>query len=136
MKMRRFIFLIAVSFVVLGLAGGPAAPQQGGPAARKVIIFVWDGLRADDVTPENMPNYFALARSGVVFADHHAVYPTFTMMNSASMSEPSFPKCIIARSLPSPAESAEFVVDRLTRIRFSGTLHDSLTLRHCDVGEE
>ncbi len=32
-----------------------------------------------------MPNYFALARSGVVFADHHAVYPTFTMMNSASI---------------------------------------------------
>ena len=61
MKMRRFIF--ALSFVVLGLAGGPAAPQQGGPPARRVIIFVWDGLRADDVTPENMPNYFALARS-------------------------------------------------------------------------
>jgi hypothetical protein len=85
MNMRRFIFLIALSFVVLELAGGSAAPQQGGPAARRVIIFVWDGLRADDVTPENMPNYFALARSGVVFADHHAVYPTFTMMNSASI---------------------------------------------------
>jgi arylsulfatase A-like enzyme len=50
-----------------------------------VIIFVWDGLRTDDVTPENMPNYFALARSGVVFTDHHSVYPTFTMMNSASI---------------------------------------------------
>jgi arylsulfatase A-like enzyme len=85
MNMRRFIFLIALSFVVLELAGGSAAPQQGGPAARRVIIFVWDGLRADDVTPQNMPNYFALARSGVVFADHHAVYPTFTMMNSASI---------------------------------------------------
>ena len=89
--MRRFIFLIALSFVVLGLAGGSAAPQQGGPAARRVIIFVWDGLRADDVTPENMPNYFALARSGVVFADHHAVYPTFTMMNSASIATGTYP---------------------------------------------
>src|SRR5207247_5201406 len=39
----------------------------------------------DDLTPEITPNYFALARSGVVFADHHAVYPTFTMMNSASI---------------------------------------------------
>src|SRR5437762_9496813 len=91
MKMGRLIFLSALSFVVLGLAGDPAAPQQGGPAARRVIIFVWDGLRADDVTPENMPNYFALARSGVVFADHHAVYPTFTMMNSASIGTGAYP---------------------------------------------
>src|SRR2546427_11581494 len=91
MKMRGFIFLIALSCVVLGLAGGPAAPQPGGPAARRVIIFVWDGLRADDVTRENMPNYFALARSGVVFADHHAVYPTFTMMNSASIATGTYP---------------------------------------------
>ena len=91
MNTTGFIVLIALSFVVLGLVGGPAAPQQGGPPARRVIIFVWDGLRADDVTPENMPNYFALARSGVVFADHHAVYPTFTMMNSASIATGAYP---------------------------------------------
>jgi len=88
---KRFIFLIVLSFVVLGLGGGPATPQQGGSAPRRVIIFVWDGLRADDVTPDNMPNYFALARSGVVFADHHAVYPTFTMMNSASIATGTYP---------------------------------------------
>ena len=91
MKVKRFVFQIVLSFVVLGLGGGPATPQQGGSAPRRVIIFVWDGLRADDVTPENMPNYFALARSGVVFADHHAVYPTFTMMNSASIATGTYP---------------------------------------------
>jgi arylsulfatase A-like enzyme len=91
MKLRRFVFLTALSCVVLGLGGGLAAPQPGAPAARRVIVFVWDGLRADDVTPENMPNYFTLARSGVVFADHHAVYPTFTMMNSASMATGTYP---------------------------------------------
>src|SRR5438552_5017279 len=92
MTIRILVFLSALSFFLLGSGSGLAAPQQDvGQAARKVIIFVWDGLRADDVTLENMPNYFALARSGVVFADHHAVYPTFTMMNSASIATGTYP---------------------------------------------
>src|SRR5205823_12234271 len=79
-------------FMLIGLAGDLRAQQQDtGPAARRVIIFVWDGLRTDDLTPEITPNYFALARSGVVFADHHAVYPTFTMMNSASIATGTYP---------------------------------------------
>ena len=68
-----------------------AQSQEPTADSRRVIVFVWDGLRADDVTPENMPNYFSLARSGVVFADHHAVYPTFTMMNSASIATGTYP---------------------------------------------
>ena len=92
MKVRNLILLSTLPFFVLGPGRGLGAPQQdAGSAARRVIIFVWDGLRTDDVTPENMPNYFALARSGVVFADHHAVYPTFTMMNSASIATGTYP---------------------------------------------
>ena len=92
MKMRSFIFLSVLPFILLGTTASLRAQQQEtGPAARRVIIFVWDGLRADDLTPEIAPNYFALARSGVVFADHHAVYPTFTMMNSASIATGVYP---------------------------------------------
>src|SRR6185295_4878595 len=92
MKIRPLIFLSALCFMLIGLAGGLRAQQQDtGPATRRVIIFVWDGLRTDDLTPEITPNYFALARSGVVFADHHAVYPTFTMMNSASIATGAYP---------------------------------------------
>src|SRR5438309_9431663 len=86
MAIRILVFLSALSFFLLGSGSGLAAPQQDvGPAARKGIIFVWHGLRADDVTLENMPNYFALARSGVVFADHDPVYPTLTMIHRPSM---------------------------------------------------
>ena len=92
MKMRTLIFLCALSFMSTGLAEDlRAQPQDTGPAPRRVIIFIWDGLRTDDLTPEITPNYFALARSGVVFADHHAVYPTFTMMNSASIATGASP---------------------------------------------
>jgi arylsulfatase A-like enzyme len=92
MTIRVLLFLSALSLVVLGPGGDLGAQQQvAGSTARRVIIFVWDGLRTDDVTAENMPHYFALARSGVVFADHHAVYPTFTMMNSASIATGTYP---------------------------------------------
>lgn len=92
MKIRFFVFLSVLPFMLLGMTANLRAQQQEtGPAARRVIIFVWDGLRADDLTPEIAPNYFALARSGVVFADHHAVYPTFTMMNSASIATGVYP---------------------------------------------
>jgi arylsulfatase A-like enzyme len=89
MKISLVIFLTCM---LLGVPGALRAQQQEtGPAGRRVIIFVWDGLRADDLTPDIAPNYFTLARSGVVFADHHAVYPTFTMMNSASIATGAYP---------------------------------------------
>jgi arylsulfatase A-like enzyme len=92
MKIRPVVFLGVVSFLLLAMAAGVRAQQQDtGTATRRVIVFVWDGLRSDELTGEIAPNYFALARSGVVFADHHAVYPTFTMMNSASIATGAYP---------------------------------------------
>jgi arylsulfatase A-like enzyme len=92
MRIRLLILLSALPFMLFGISASLRAQQQEmGPAARRIIIFVWDGLRADDLTPDIAPNYFALARSGVVFADHHAVYPTFTMMNSASIATGAYP---------------------------------------------
>ena len=51
----------------------------------------WFVDRGERLAGEITPNYFALARTGVVFADHHAVYPTFTMMNSASIATGTYP---------------------------------------------
>src|SRR5262245_9837273 len=91
MKIRLLVLLCALSFVQIGITDVLQAQPQELASARRVIVFVWDGLRADDLTPEITPNYFALARSGVLFKDHHAVYPTFTMMNSASIATGTYP---------------------------------------------
>src|SRR5262245_27753638 len=91
MKIRLLVVLCALSFVQIGMTDVLRAQPQAPGSARRVIVFVWDGLRADDLTPEITPNYFALARAGVLFADHHAVYPTFTMMNSASIATGTYP---------------------------------------------
>ncbi len=51
----------------------------------KVLVVVFDGLQPAQVTPELMPNLAAFAASGVTFANHHAVFPSVTRANAASM---------------------------------------------------
>jgi arylsulfatase A-like enzyme len=72
-------------------AGKPVDATTVNPAAKRVIIFVWDGLRPDSVDATNTPRLLAMAGKGVWFADNHATYPTFTMMNSASFATGNFP---------------------------------------------
>jgi arylsulfatase A-like enzyme len=57
----------------------------------RTIVFVWDGLRPDDVTPGDTPNLYAMQQAGVNFSDNHSTYPTFTMMNGSSFATGSFP---------------------------------------------
>lgn len=73
-------------------AASPADPGGAGANARRVIIFVWDGLRPDSITAADTPNLLALAHRGVTFTDNHATYPTFTMMNAASIATGAFPE--------------------------------------------
>jgi hypothetical protein len=53
--------------------------------ARIFVLMVWDGLRPDFVTAERTPNLFAMENEGVRFARHHSVFPTITMVNSATI---------------------------------------------------
>lgn len=73
-----------------GMGGGDMA-QGGGMPSRKVIVFVWDGLRPDSVTQADTPHLYALKQAGTYFSDNHSTYPTFTMMNSAAFATGSFP---------------------------------------------
>jgi arylsulfatase A-like enzyme len=59
--------------------------------SRRHLLVVLDGLRPDYVTPELMPNLHALGRRGVVFTNHHAVFPTVTRVNAASIVTGAYP---------------------------------------------
>src|SRR5919204_3302122 len=61
------------------------------PETRRHLLIVLDGLRPDYVTPDLMPNLHALGRRGVVFAKHHAVFPTVTRVNAASIVTGAYP---------------------------------------------
>ncbi len=51
----------------------------------KIVIAAFDGLQPSQVSPEFMPVVTALADNGVRFTHNHAVFPTVTRANSASL---------------------------------------------------
>ena len=55
------------------------------------MVFVIDGLRPDSITEANTPNLYKLRQQGVWFDNTHAVFPTVTRVNSASLSTGSTP---------------------------------------------
>jgi arylsulfatase A-like enzyme len=54
-------------------------------APRLVIVFVVDGLRPDSITAEDTPTLHRLRAEGVRFTDSHAVFPTVTRVNAATL---------------------------------------------------
>lgn len=73
-------------------SNNPATGTTPLAAKKKVIIFVWDGLRPDSVNTTTTPNLAALRDSqGVNFSDNHSAYPTFTMMNASAFATGAYP---------------------------------------------
>jgi Type I phosphodiesterase / nucleotide pyrophosphatase len=70
--------LAALLLYALGLAAAAAEPHN-------VVLFVPDGLRAKLVDETTAPAMAALAKEGVVFANPHAMFPTFTTANASAM---------------------------------------------------
>lgn len=50
-----------------------------------VVIVAFDGLQPAQVTRDLMPNLAKFAGEGVTFSNNHAVFPTVTRINAASM---------------------------------------------------
>jgi arylsulfatase A-like enzyme len=83
--MRRTISLLFLIVCSSAAADVPAKPE------RHVVVVVWDGMRPDFVTEQNTPTLWKLAREGITFRNHHAVYPSATMVNGTAMVTGSYP---------------------------------------------
>ncbi|MGA8948414.1 MAG: alkaline phosphatase family protein, partial [Pseudolabrys sp.] len=77
--MRRIISLLLLIVCASAAAVVPAKPQ------RHVVVVVWDGMRPDFVTEQNTPTLWKLAREGITFRNHHAVFPSATMVNGTAI---------------------------------------------------
>ena len=71
------------------------SPSEGaarqGRVRRHVVIVVWDGMRPDFVSQENTPALWKVANEGVVFRNHHAVYPSATNVNGTAIATGVYP---------------------------------------------
>ncbi|MDE2504452.1 MAG: alkaline phosphatase family protein, partial [Burkholderiales bacterium] len=77
---------------VAALLAACAAPPSARPAPTRTIIMVWEGLRPDSIDAAVTPNLARLRARGVNFADHHASYPTLTLLNAASLVTGAWPR--------------------------------------------
>src|SRR5437763_4815276 len=77
--MRRIISVLFLIVSASAAAVVPAKPQH------HAVIVVWDGMRPDFETEQNTPTLWKLAPEGVTFRNHHAAYPSATMVNGTAM---------------------------------------------------
>jgi arylsulfatase A-like enzyme len=59
--------------------------------SRRIVIVAFDGLQMSQVIPRLMPNLSSFADEGVRFVRHHAVFPTVTRLNVATLVTGCYP---------------------------------------------
>lgn len=82
----RFILRVAAPLFSSALLVGAAAPPD-----KHVVVVVWDGMRPDFVSEQNTPTLWKLAQNGVTFRNHHAVYPSATIVNGTAIVTGDYP---------------------------------------------
>lgn len=70
-----------------------------------ILVFVVDGLRPDAFNPEDTPTLERLRREGVDFVASHAVFPTVTRVNAATIATGAQPAThgIVGNQMYAPA---------------------------------
>ena len=82
-------------------------------AATRAFVMVWDGMRPDLISSDLTPNLWRLTQTGARCQDSHAVFPTVTRINSASIATGSQPggHGILGNSLYVPAVNAREAIN-------------------------
>src|SRR6266498_5926013 len=105
--MLRIISLVLWIVCASTITAGLPEPE------RHVVVVVWDGMRLDFVSEENTPALWKLAKEGVIFRNHHAVYPSATNVNGTAMVTGVYPSKngIIANHVYRPEIDSKHPVD-------------------------
>jgi len=71
--------------ILCGLSASGVPPAEEPKLQRRVVVVVWDGMRPDFISEKNTPVLWKLAHEGVIFRNHHAVYPSATNVNGTAL---------------------------------------------------
>src|SRR5213082_2904310 len=74
-----------LTWIVWAFCGQRAFAVEMPKADRHIVVVVWDGMRPDFLSQENTPALWKLANEGVIFRNHHAVYPSATNVNGTAL---------------------------------------------------
>jgi arylsulfatase A-like enzyme len=83
--------MLRIILWLLWMVCGFAVAAVSATADRHVVVVVWDGMRPDFVSEKNTPTLWKLANEGVIFRNHHAVYPSMTMVNGTALVSGVYP---------------------------------------------
>src|SRR5438874_11479877 len=112
---RRISPLLQFSIAVASVCWfcTPVSRAQPANQSRRVVVVVWDGMRPDFVSEQNTPALWKLSREGVTFRNHHAVYPSATMVNGTALVTGAYPgkNGIIANHVYRPDIDPQHAVD-------------------------
>ena len=78
-------------FIILWIALLTASHVHAAGKAEHVVVIVWDGMRPDFISQEHTPTLWQMARDGVMFTNHHAVYPSSTEVNGTAIATGAYP---------------------------------------------
>src|SRR5436305_911699 len=94
---QRLIRIAAAALSGFGSFAVAASPPPDRSASdslrrdRHVVVVVWDGMRPDFISEQNTPALWKLAQSGVIFRNHHSVYPSATIVNGTAINTGVYP---------------------------------------------
>jgi arylsulfatase A-like enzyme len=77
--------------IVLAAILSAVVPVFANGKAEHIVVVVWDGMRPDFVNETNTPALYQLAREGVFFQNHHAVYLSSTEVNGTAIATGCYP---------------------------------------------
>jgi arylsulfatase A-like enzyme len=78
-------FTLVIAIWPVRIAFLSAQERAAGTRPRNILIFVFDGLRAGSVNPDDAPTMFWIRNHGVSFANSHSLFPTFTTANASAI---------------------------------------------------